>query len=60
MKTYNKRIKHATYLLVYIFFHCPITLTVRMSVQMRNSKTIVPSDLIILHKKYYARGSVLL
>ena len=34
--------------------------SVCLSVRTRNSKTISPIDLIFLHKKYYARGPVIL
>ena len=36
-----------------------LDLFVCLSVQQRNSKTIVPIDLILLHKKDYPHSSVL-
>ena len=37
---------------------CPsVRPSVRPSVCLRNSKTIAPIDLIVLHRKYYTRGS---
>ena len=36
-----------------------VCLSVCMSVRKRNSKTISPIDLIVLHKKYYTSGSIL-
>ena len=35
-----------------------VCLSVCLSVHARNSETVAPIDLFVLHKKYYARGLV--